>query len=57
MSGIREGVAYIGIVFKRHSLAGENRSAACGAQIFLDSGDGIVFKGAVGDWFEQRSIT
>lgn len=55
VSGIREGVAYIGIVFKRHSLAGENRSAACGAQMFLDSGDGIVFKGAVGEWFDSTT--
>jgi hypothetical protein len=55
VSGIREGVAYIGIVFKRHNLAGENRSSACGAQMFLDSGDGIVFKGAVGDWFDSTT--
>jgi hypothetical protein len=50
VSGIREGVAYVGLVFKRHNLAGDSRSAACGAQMFLDSGDGVVFKGAVGDW-------
>jgi hypothetical protein len=30
-----------------------NRSAACGAQMFLDSGDGIVLKGAAGDWFDS----
>ena len=43
VAGIREGVAYIGLVFKRHSLAGDSRAAACGAQMFLDSGDGLVF--------------
>lgn len=55
VSGIREGVAYIGLVFKRHSKTGEERSCACGAQMFLDSGDGVVFKGAVGNWYNSTS--
>ena len=55
VAGIREGVAYIGLVFKRHNLAGGTRSAACGAQMFLDSGDGVVFKGAVGDWYDSTT--
>lgn len=55
VSGIRESVAYVGIVFKRYNVAGEKRSAACGAQMFLDSGDGVVFKGAVGDWFDSTT--
>ena len=53
VGGIREGVAYIGLVFKRDSRFGDNRSAACGAQMFLDSGDGVVFKGAIGKWFDK----
>ena len=55
VSGIRESVAYIGLVFKRHSKTGEERSCACGAQMFLDSGDGVVFKGAVGNWYNSTS--
>ncbi len=55
VSGIREGVAYLGLVFKRHTTGGEDRSCACGAQMFLDSGDGVVFKGAVGDWFNATT--
>jgi hypothetical protein len=34
VSGIREGVAYIGLVFKRHTAGAEDRSCACGAQMF-----------------------
>src|SRR5262249_18654688 len=55
VTGIREGVAYVGLVFKRHSEVYENRSAACGAQMFLDSGDGIVFKGAIGNWYDSAT--
>jgi hypothetical protein len=35
----------------------ENRgridNACCGAQMFLSSGEGVVFKGAVGPWFSE----
>lgn len=55
VTGIREGVAYVGLVFKRYEQAGNSRSAACGAQMFLDSGDGVVFKGAVGKWYDSTT--
>jgi hypothetical protein len=55
VTGIREGVAYVGLVFKRYNSGGDNRSAACGAQMFLDSGDGVVFKGAVGKWYDSAT--
>ena len=55
VTGIREGVAYVGLVFKRYDSGGDNRSAACGAQMFLDSGDGVVFKGAVGKWYNSTT--
>ncbi|RWB19047.1 MAG: hypothetical protein EOQ41_32615 [Mesorhizobium sp.] len=47
-SGIRDGVCYIGLVFKRTNNLADNNEACCGAQIFLHTGEGIVFKGAVG---------
>jgi hypothetical protein len=50
VDGIREGVCYVGIVFKKDNSSDE-RMACCGAQMFLDSGDGVVFKGAVGPWY------
>lgn len=51
VAGIREGVCYVGLVFKKDDRTGDNRSSCCGAQMFLDSGDGVVFKGAVGPWY------
>jgi hypothetical protein len=50
LSGIREGVCYIGLVFKKDDKDPEPQNACCAAQMFLDSGDGVVFKGAIGPW-------
>jgi hypothetical protein len=46
----RPGVCYVGIVFKKDLSTHETGNACCGAQMFLDSGDGVVFRGAVGPW-------
>jgi hypothetical protein len=51
---IRKGVCYIGMAFKQDGRGGDPRSACCAAQMFLDSGDGVVFKGAVGPWYSPR---
>lgn len=51
---IRKGVCYIGLAFKQDQRGGDVRSACCAAQMFLDSGDGVVFKGAVGPWYSPR---
>ena len=50
----REGVCYIGLVFKKDERARNPRTACCAAQMFLDSGDGVVFKGAVGPWIKDK---
>ncbi len=55
ISGIREGVCYIGLVFKRDLTQPDQRNACCAAQMFLDSGDGTVFRGAVGPWYSEDS--
>lgn len=47
---IRDGVCYIGLVFKQDEKNRDPRTSCCAAQMFLDSGDGVVFKGAVGPW-------
>lgn len=52
---IRDGVCYVGIVFKQEERSGKSGSACCAAQMFLDSGDGFVFKGAVGPWHNPRT--
>lgn len=49
----RDGVCYVGIAFRRTD--GPNpRTACCAAQMFLDSGDGIVFLGEYGPWYSPR---
>jgi len=47
----RPGVCYVGLVYKREYRHGRKNNACCGAQMFMDSGDGLVFRGAVGPWY------
>lgn len=54
LSQVRPNVCYIGLVFKQVELTKEEDAACCGAQMFLDSGDGMVFRGAVGSWRTGR---
>ncbi len=51
IDSMRDGVCYIGLVFKRDDTSTDVRAACCAAQMFLDSGDGMVFKGANGPWY------
>ena len=55
LGDIRENVCYLGLVFKKLDANGSNHNACCAAQMFLDSGDGMVFKGNIGPWFNPRS--
>jgi hypothetical protein len=50
---IREGVCYVGLVFKLKDNAKGRDNACCGAQMFLSTGEGVVFKGAVGPWYSD----
>ncbi len=52
----RPGVCYVGIVFKKDFSSHEPGNACCGAQMFLDSGDGVVFRGAVGPWITKTEF-
>jgi hypothetical protein len=54
LGAVRRGVCYVGLVFKRDNRMADARSACCAAQMFLDSGDGIVFRGAVGPWHNPK---
>ena len=54
LSGVREGVCYIGLVFKNDEKSPDQSTACCAAQMFLDSGDGVVFKGRVGPWYSGK---
>ncbi|MCB9446663.1 MAG: hypothetical protein H6669_20720, partial [Ardenticatenaceae bacterium] len=51
---IRDGVCYIGLVFKQLPENSAGGNACCAAQMFLDSGDGVVFKGNVGPWYNPE---
>jgi hypothetical protein len=51
LSRLRPGVCYLGLVFKRDQRSLDVKNACCAAQMFLDSGHGVVFKGAVGPWY------
>ena len=53
LEDVREGVCYVGLTFKRRDSAAGEGNACCGAQMFLDSGEGLVFKGAVGPWYSE----
>ena len=54
LGDIREKVCYIGLVYKLDERSGDASNACCAAQMFLDSGDGTVFKGAVGPWYNKK---
>jgi hypothetical protein len=47
----RGGVCYIGLAFRRSEVDGDPRTACCAAQMFLDTGDGVVFRGEFGPWY------
>lgn len=47
----REGVCYVGLAYK---LTDDGRNACCAAQMFLDSGDGVVFVGEFGPWYSRE---
>ncbi len=53
LARLRDGVCYVGLVFKRIERPSGGDNACCGAQMFLGSGDGLVFRGAVGPWYSE----
>lgn len=54
LADIREGVCYVGLVFKRTNNPKDAHEACCGAQMFLHTGEGMVFKGSVGPWASDK---
>lgn len=48
----RDGVCYVGLAYRRDER--KRRTACCAAQMFLDSGDGIVFVGEFGPWYSEE---
>lgn len=48
----RDGVCYVGLAYK---MTEDGRKACCAAQMFLDSGDGVVFVGEFGPWYSRHT--
>ena len=56
LADARDGVCYVGLAFKQAEGAKTNRSTACcAAQMFLDTGDGVVFRGEFGPWYSEHT--
>ncbi len=51
----RDGVCYIGIAFRRNDTLDEEETACCAAQMFLNTGDGVVFLGQYGPWYSSET--
>jgi hypothetical protein len=49
LAGVRPGVCYVGLAYK-NIPNDPNDHACCAAQMFLNEGDGVVFRGANGPW-------
>jgi hypothetical protein len=54
LASARPGVCYVGLAFRRSELDAGPRTACCAAQMFLDTGDGVVFRGEFGPWYSER---
>jgi hypothetical protein len=48
----RDGVCYIGLAFRRTD---DRDTACCAAQMFLNTGDGVVFLGEYGPWYSPKT--
>jgi len=55
LGDVRDDVCYLGLVYKKTDKNDSNRNACCAAQMFLDSGDGMVFKGNIGPWYNPET--
>jgi hypothetical protein len=55
LANVRGGVCYIGLVYKKDETNLTSENVCCGAQMFLDSGDGVVFRGAMGPWASKNN--
>ncbi len=55
LTSARPGVSYLGLAFRRTDPESQSTTAACAAQMFLDTGDGIVFLGEEGPWYSPET--
>lgn len=55
LGSVRPQVCYLGLVYKKVDESKNANNACCAAQMFLDSGDGMVFRGNVGPWWNPET--
>jgi len=55
LAKVRDGVCYVGLVYKRVETEIDEKNACCAAQMFLESGDGLVFRGNIGPWYNPEN--
>jgi hypothetical protein len=55
LADVRPHVCYVGLVFKQDPTPKRQGDACCAAQMFLNSGNGVVFRGALGPWFSAKN--
>ncbi len=55
LNAARPKVCYLGLVYKQVDPGNNPRTACCAAQMFLNTGDGLVFKGNVGPWYNETT--
>jgi len=55
LGDVRPNVCYLGLVYKKTENSENNRNACCAVQMFLDSGDGMVFRGNIGPWYNPKT--
>ena len=52
LANVRSGVCYVGLVYKQQPKPDDIQHACCAAQMFLSDGEGVVFRGALGPWYQ-----
>lgn len=55
LNAARPKVCYLGLVYKQVDPDNNPKTACCAAQMFLNTGDGLVFKGNVGPWYNETT--
>lgn len=53
LANVRPAVCYVGLVYKQQPRNDDDIThACCAAQMFLSDGEGVVFRGALGPWYQ-----
>jgi hypothetical protein len=55
LNAARPKVCYLGLVYKQVDPDKDKKTACCAAQMFLNTGDGLVFKGNIGPWYNETT--